>query len=63
VKISVDNEKCTGHGICESLAEDVFEVGEDGLVHLLAPAPSDEQRDAVREAVEQCPAQALALQD
>ena len=29
MRVEVDLDKCTGHGICESIAEDVFEV-QDG---------------------------------
>jgi ferredoxin len=30
VKIRVDEDRCTGHGICESRLPAVFEVGSDG---------------------------------
>jgi ferredoxin len=63
VKIGVDTEKCTGHAVCEGLAPDVFEVGDDGLVHLLQPSPSDDQREAIHAAVEQCPTQALTVEE
>ena len=33
MRVEVDLDKCTGHGICESIAEDVFEVQDDGTVH------------------------------
>ena len=32
MRVEVDLDKCTGHGICESIAEDVFEVQDDGSV-------------------------------
>ena len=32
MRIEVELDKCTGHGICESIAEDVFEVQDDGSV-------------------------------
>jgi ferredoxin len=32
VRLEVDVDKCTGHGICESVADDVFEVRADGLL-------------------------------
>ena len=32
MRVEVDLDKCTGHGICESIAEDVFEVQDDGTV-------------------------------
>ena len=30
MRVDVDLDKCTGHRICESIAEDVFEVQDDG---------------------------------
>ena len=32
MRVEVDLDKCTGHGICESIADDVFEVQDDGVV-------------------------------
>jgi ferredoxin len=62
-RVEVDRTTCTALGICESLASDVFEVGDDGeLVVLLDPVPAD-QLDAVRDAVAGCPTGALALRD
>lgn len=58
--IAVDRERCVGSGTCEMLAPDVFEVGDDGVVAVLRPAAED---DAVLDAVQQCPTQALSLTD
>jgi ferredoxin len=62
MRIVVDTDRCTGHGICESLAPDVFEVGDDGMVHLLVDVPPAERRDTFESAVAECPTQALQLQ-
>jgi ferredoxin len=61
VKISVDMTRCTGHGFCEALAEDVFEVRSDGVTHLLDDDPAESHREAVQEAVDTCPTRALSL--
>lgn len=62
-RVAVDRTACTALGICESLAPDVFEVGDDGeLVVLSDPVPAD-QLDAVRDAVAGCPTGALTLRD
>jgi ferredoxin len=58
--VTVDRERCVGSGTCEMLAPDVFEVGDDGVVAVLRPQVED---DAVRDAVQQCPTQALSLTD
>ncbi|MFJ2668157.1 ferredoxin [Nocardia fluminea] len=61
MKIIVDYGKCTGLGICESFAPDVFEIDEDGglLVHGAEVQP--DLVAAVREAVAGCPTEALRL--
>jgi ferredoxin len=62
MKIHVDTERCTGHGVCEAIAEDVFEVGDDGIVHLLVQDVTDGRRADLEEACDQCPTQALRLE-
>jgi ferredoxin len=57
IGVEVDLDKCTGHGICESLAEDVFEVTAEGSVVIHDSAGAD--AEVLRQAVTQCPAAAL----
>ena len=61
VKISIDTDVCTGHGVCEGIREDIFEVGDDGLVHLRTTEFAEEDREDITDAVDQCPTQALRL--
>ena len=61
-EVDVDRERCVGSGTCEMLEPDVFEVGDDGVVAVLR-SPADEDADAVRDAVQQCPTQALSVAD
>ncbi|MDH6244997.1 ferredoxin [Mycobacterium sp. OTB74] len=61
MRIEVDLTKCTGHGICESIAEDIFEVQDDGTVHLTDPERPETDRERMQQAVTQCPAAALHL--
>jgi ferredoxin len=63
MKVEVDLNKCTGHGICESIAEDVFEVQDDGSVLIRDADRPDFDRERMRQAVTQCPAAALRLAD
>ena len=60
-KIVVDTDRCTGHGICESLAPHVFEVGDEGIVHLLTDDLGEDLRLTLESAVAECPTQALSL--
>ena len=61
MKVCVDTTKCLGNGFCEAIAEDVFEVGSDSVVHLLMEDVPEQRRQAMRQAVEQCPVQALTI--
>jgi ferredoxin len=63
MKIGVDADRCTGHGVCESIRDDVFEVGDDGMVHLLMEDLSESMRPQLESAVAECPTQALSLED
>ena len=63
MKVQVDLARCTGHGICETIADDVFEVQDDGTVVLREPVRPESDRDRMIRAVTQCPAAALRLID
>jgi ferredoxin len=62
MKINIDTDRCTGHGVCESLEPEVFEVGDDGIVHLLAVSYTEDMRAGLESAVAECPTQALSLE-
>ncbi|CAN5167175.1 ferredoxin [soil metagenome] len=62
MRVDVDLGKCTGHGICESIAEDVFEVQDDGSVVILEQDRPEADRERMQQAVTQCPAAALRLE-
>ena len=49
------NEDCIGCGLCESVAPEVFEIGDDGLAHAI------EEEDAAQEACDGCPVTAIEL--
>lgn len=60
-RIAVDSDLCQGHGVCESEAPEVFSVAKDGVLTVLAEAPSDAHRPAVELAVKFCPTHALSI--
>lgn len=62
MKVLVDYDKCTGLGICESLAPDFFEVNDEGDLVLLKEDVSDDELGAIEEAVAGCPTEALRIQ-
>ena len=63
MRVEVDLDRCTGHGICESIAGDVFEVQDDGTVRIDEDERPDSDRKRMQQAVTQCPAAALRLVD
>ena len=60
-RVQVDRERCVGSGVCESLAPDVFEIDDDGVLQVHREEPAADELDDVRDAVQQCPARALVL--
>jgi len=59
--VEVDGDKCIGSGSCEMLLPEVFEVGEDGLAHVLDPNPPSELAAKVQQAVDSCPTSAISV--
>jgi ferredoxin len=62
MRIIVDHNKCTGLGICESLATGVFEVNDEGELELLTNVVPDGELADVEAAIEGCPTEALRLE-
>jgi ferredoxin len=62
MKVIVDFAKCTGLGICESMAPEFFEVNDDGELVLLRDDITDDELQSVEEAVSGCPTEALRIE-
>lgn len=62
MKVVVDFVKCTGLGICESMAPEIFEVNDDGHLVLLKEDITEEELQSVEEAVAGCPTEALRIE-
>lgn len=61
MNVSVDKTRCQGIGRCEITAPTVFAVGDDGQADVLR-LPTAEDRNAVEEAVGNCPTAALTIE-
>lgn len=57
----VDPDLCTGCGICEDICPDVFEVGDDGLSHVIDASACDDD-DCCEEAADECPEGAITIE-
>jgi len=62
MKIVVDYDLCDGHGMCEAMAHEYFELDDDDQMTVLNEFPPEEDRAKVNAAVQACPALALALE-
>lgn len=62
MKCVIDFDRCTGLGICESVAPHIFEVNDEGDLVLLKDEISPADLQAVEDAVVGCPTEALTIQ-
>lgn len=63
MRVIVDLELCQGHAQCEDAAPEIFEVGDDALVHLRLETVPEELHGKVADAVQRCPAAALQIRE
>lgn len=63
MKAKVKKDQCIGCGACTMIAEDVFEIDDDGLaVCTKEKVPKEKEEDAV-EAMESCPVSAIEIEN
>ena len=60
MKVVVDLNLCDLHGLCVETAPDVFEIDDDGNLHVLNASPPDNLRAKVDKAVRECPTGAIS---
>lgn len=59
MKVEVNKELCIGCGACQAIANDVFEIGDDGQAFAKEVVITEEMEEEVLEAVEGCPVSAI----
>jgi ferredoxin len=77
MKVWIDQDLCTGDGLCEEIAPSVFTLLDDGLAYVkdgekilnepgghaaLAVVPDDAQ-DATRESADECPGECIFIEE
>jgi ferredoxin len=62
MRITVDDDRCAGHGICLTLRPEVFTLNDDGYAEAQSTDIPVEFQAAVREAIECCPEHAITEQ-
>lgn len=70
VKVSIDQETCTGCGTCVALCGDVFELGDTGKAQLVeeyqesgpAAGSVSDDVDCTESAAQSCPVDAISVE-
>ena len=60
-RVVVDYEQCESNAICMQVAPEIFEVRDDDFLYVLNETPGDDAREAVNQAVQRCPKQAISV--
>lgn len=63
MKIKVDFDLCESNALCEALAPQNFQVDDDDFLQVIDENVTDENRDAVMQAVAACPKSAISVVD
>lgn len=61
--IAVDFGLCESNGVCMGVIPEVFDLDDQDYLHVLADEVTPSNEDQVREAVRQCPRQAIVIVD
>ncbi len=62
MKVRIIKEECIACGVCADIAPEIFEMGEDAAEVKVDDVPASEQ-EAVREAAESCPTEAIVVEE
>jgi ferredoxin len=60
-KIEVDWGLCESNGVCMGIIPEVFQLGDDDMLTVLQEDVTPENEERVRDAVRQCPRQAISI--
>jgi ferredoxin len=60
-KIEVDWGLCESNGVCMGIIPEVFHLGDDDMLTVLQEDVTPENEARVRDAVRQCPRQAISI--
>ncbi|MCG7608952.1 MULTISPECIES: ferredoxin [Mycobacterium] len=62
-KIHVDFEICESNAVCMGITPEVFDLDDQDYLHVLQEEVTPENEAQVREAVRQCPRQAISIEE
>lgn len=62
-KVHVDFEICESNAVCMGIIPEVFDLDDQDYLHILQEDVTPENEELIREAVRQCPRQAITIKD
>ncbi|HAD06530.1 MAG TPA: ferredoxin [Anaerolineaceae bacterium] len=63
MNVFVDPDTCMGCGVCETIAPEIFQLGDQiHAIVIMDPVP-ESYRDLVQQAVDECPEEAISFED
>ena len=62
MKLTLDPNKCQGHGRCYALAPELFDLDDNGHGLVRVAEIDESQRERAELAVQNCPEQAITLE-
>ena len=61
MRVTIDADRCGGHGVCSALSATVFALTDEGYSEVLVPQVPAELEEDVLAAVRQCPEKAISV--
>jgi ferredoxin len=61
MKLSIDEDLCTGCGICEEMCPEVFQLDDEGVSHIISDDECEEHD--VYEIAEECPSESIIIKE
>jgi len=61
MKVRIE-DTCTACGLCIDTCPEVFEMGDDDMAHVIVDDVSDEYEDAIQQAADECPVEAIIIE-
>ncbi|MFW6253575.1 MAG: ferredoxin [Chitinivibrionales bacterium] len=62
MKAIVDQDTCTGCGLCPEICPEVFELNDEGLAYPKVDQIPSDAEDSAREAADGCPVEAITIE-
>ena len=59
MKVKINEDSCIGCGACQAIADDVFELNDEGISEVKVDIVDDNLKEQVVEAIESCPTGAI----